>query len=179
MYKEFFMMRLSAIAVSAALATAACSTGPDDEQKAAAQSEFQSCMGIGKANGVMSRYAPTLTDVTAKLDGLDAEKITAQKYPNFSVRGTLPTYEEKFKDGKTTTTAKMDVGITLKSLGGEFSATLAGSKFTTDSEGKTRNYPLYSETLAPKTSNYKDIKVDVILTEAQGCAIVAQQKLGL
>lgn len=172
-------MRRSNLALSAALATAACSTGPNDEQKALAQSEIQSCLGIGNANGVMSRYAPALSGVKAQLDGLDAEKITAQKYPDFTIRGVLPEYEEKSKDGDKTITAKMNVGVAFKSMDGVLSATLSGSKMTKDEEGRTRYFPLYSETIDPAANDFKGMKIDVILQEGRGCAIAAQQKLGL
>lgn len=174
-------MRLTTtVALSAALATAACSTGPSAELRSAAQEEFKTCMGLGTPNGgVIKLAAPSLTEVTAQVDGLDSEVITPQKYPDFTIRGMLPEYEEKSKDGDKTITSTMNVGITFKSVGGVFSATLAGSKMNTDQDGKTRNYPLFSQQLDTKTADFKGVNVSTILTEGQGCALVAKQKLGM
>lgn len=172
-------MRSSSIVLAAALATAACSSGPSKQQKDDAQSEMRTCMGVGNAKGLMARYAPKLTGVAAQLDGLDAEKITAQKYPDFTIRGSLPSYTETSKDGKDTVTSEMNVGVTFKSVNGVFAATLAGSKTTTNQDGETRNFPFYSENIDVKSNNFKGMDVALILTEGQGCSIVAQQKLGL
>lgn len=170
-------MRLaSATLPLSALLTAACSSGPSVEQKNAAQTEMQNCVA-GK--GLVSANAPALTDVSAKLTGIDGEKIVAQQYPDFSIKGTLPEYEEKGEDGKKKTVAKVNVGIVFKSEAGKLSAELAGSKFTTFEDGTSRNNPLYTEEVDPAATDFKGINVAAILSGGRACASGAQAKLGL
>lgn len=162
-------MRLaSATLPLSALLTAACSNAPSKEDVSAAQTQMQNCITI-----------PQLTDVTAKLDGLAGDKITRQAAPDFTIRGMLPSYEEKEVDGKEKLTAKMDVGITFRSAGGKTSAVLSGSKMTTNEEGEIRNYPLFSQDIDAASTDFKGVNVAEVLQKGQACALAAQEKLGL
>ena len=73
----------------------------------------------------------------------------------------------------------MDVSITFQSVGGNFNASISGSQLIKGDNGKTRNNPFYTETISPETRDFRGIDVEAVLVEGQGCAVVAQAKLGL
>lgn len=167
-------MRSTPIVLAAALATAACSSGPSAEQKQDAQTEMKSC-----ADNVLKKYAPQLSEVTARLDGIDAPNYVKKDQPDFTVRGNLAPYEEKSGEGKKMATDKYDVGLAFESEAGKLSATLAGMKTSTDQEGRTRNFPLFSQDVDVASNDFKGIDIAAVLRETRACAVSAQNKLGL
>lgn len=168
------MRYASAILPLSALMTAACSTGPADEDRQAASTHMQNCAG-----DAVKKSAPILTDILAKLDAASAEKPAKQAKPDFTITGKLPAYEEAKKDGDESIKAKYDVGVTFKSAGGTLSASLSGSKLTTDKDGQTRNYPLFHQDLDVTSTDFRGVDIAASLKAGEQCAIAAQDKLGL
>lgn len=175
----------SAVLPLSVLMTAACSSGPSNTQKQDAQTEMQNCILVPKEKdkpSIAAEFAAPVTDITATLDGLASDKIIKQPFPDFTIKGAIPRYEDKIKgddkDDKEIPVS-MDVNIIFASVNGKQTVTLSGSQIKTDDKGNKHNNPFFSQELDIASKDFRGVNVAGMLEAGANCAIQAQSKLGL
>jgi hypothetical protein len=178
MYKEFFIMRMSTtLALSAALATAACSSGPSPEQIGAANEALKAC-----ASEAGQKQKLEITNATLNIP----EKDAAQTEPSYVVGAKVPDYWEKRK-GKNDKQldTKITTSLTFTSVAGQVSVTSSSSMNSmTDQKGARVEGGSFSTGFGQSTPVAQDavingVKIADIVAALPDCGKQGYSKLAL
>ena len=160
-------MRLSALAVSAALATAACSNGPSDSDIADAQTKFAAC-----ATDVLKADALQLSDVKTELTNLAAEQKPA--HADFSVSASLPNSQTEIEWKGKKINAEVSASMSFKAKAGAQTIGVSGYENALANGGANK---MFSEELKPDAGEKYGVNVTVIYPKLQNCADTARAGL--
>ena len=153
-------MRLSYLAVSAALATAACSNGPSNTEISDAQTKFASC-----ATDVLKKDAAQLTGIKAELTNLDAK--TKPANADFRVSGALPPSQQEVEWKGKKIKADVSASISFKSTSDVQTISVSGYKNALANGGANQ---VFGDEFKPDAGEKYGVNLTTAYPKLQNCA---------
>lgn len=161
-------MRFSTTAaLTAALATAACSSGPSENEIAAAQTNFAKC-----ATDVLKADALSLSGPKAELTNLTAE--TKPEHADFTVSAALPKTQEEIEWKGKKIKADLSASISFKAISGAQTISVSGYKNALANGGANQ---MFGEDFKPDAGVKYGVDITAVYPKLQQCADTARAPL--